>query len=134
MKAKFLVAIALIFSVFMTSSSELNPKLLIGKWCNPFTYESSGEIKGFDFKKGGKCESINIPSLELKNWEIKDGYLIITGLEINKDGTKTEYRTSERIEKLTEDELVVVYKEEAPRLAFIYVPVSKVKNFKLDKN
>lgn len=133
MKTKFLVAIALFFSVFMTSSSELNPKLLIGKWCNPYTYQSSGEIKGFNFKKGGKCESIGVPSLELKNWEIKDGYLIITGFQIEDDGSKTEYRNSERIDKLTEDELLVIAKEENPRLVFRYVPVSKVKDFKSDR-
>lgn len=129
MKTKFLVALALIFSVFMTSSSELNPKLLIGKWCNPYTYKSSGEIKGFEFKKGGKCNAINIPSLDLKAWEIKDGKLIITGFEIAEDGTRTEYRTAERIETLTEDQLVVVSSEGTPKLAFRYVKVDKIKEY-----
>lgn len=50
-------------------------------------------MKGFNFKKGGVCESINIPSLELKSWEIKDGYLIVKGLEVTEDGNKTEYAT-----------------------------------------
>lgn len=133
MKTKFLVAIALFFTVFMTSSSELNPKLLIGKWCNPYTYQSSGEIKGFNFKKGGKCEVINVPSLDLKNWEIKDGQLIITGFSIAKDGSKSEYRTSERIESLTENELVVVANESDPKLVFRYVRVSKVKELPIEK-
>lgn len=133
MKTKFLVVIALLFTVFMTSSSELNPKLLIGKWCNPYTYQSSGEIKGFNFKKGGKCEAINVPSLELKNWEIKNGKLIITGFRIDEDGTKSEYRSEERIETLTENELIVVNQEENPKLVFYYVPVSKVKELTVEK-
>lgn len=129
MKTKFLVAIALIFSIFMTSSSELNPKLLIGKWCNPYTYQSSGEMKGFEFKKGGKCNAINIPSLDLKTWEIKDGKLIITGFDIAEDGTRSEYRTAERIETLTEDQLVVVSSEGNPKLAFRYIRDSKLKEY-----
>lgn len=129
MKTKFLVAIALIFSVFMTSSSELNPKLLIGKWCNPYTYQSSGEMKGFEFKKGGKCNAINIPSLDLKTWEIKDGKLIITGFDIAEDGTRSEYRTVEKIELLTNTELLVAPVGMVPQSKFRYVKVGKLKEY-----
>lgn len=127
MKSKILGVIALFFTMFMTSGSTDNNKLLIGKWCNPYTYESSGEIKGFNFKKGGKCEAINIPSLELKTWEIVNGKLIITGFDVAEDGTKSEYRTEERIDKLTEDELLLVTQEENPKLVFKYVRVDNLK-------
>lgn len=133
MKTKILVSIAMLFTLLMTSSTQDNNKLILGKWCNPYTYESTGEIKGFNFKKGGKCEAINVPVLDLKNWEIKDGKLIITGFRIGKDGTKAEYRTEERIEKLTKDELLVVAQEEDPHVAFRYVRVENVKNMKIEK-
>ena len=55
-------------------------KQIIGKWCNPYTYQSTGELKGFEFKKGGKCSAINIPVYDLRTWKIdEEGYLIIDG-------------------------------------------------------
>ena len=58
-------------------------KQIIGKWCNPYTYQSTGELKGFEFKKGGKCSAINIPVYDLRTWKIdEEGYLIIDGKRI----------------------------------------------------
>lgn len=93
-------------------------KAIVGEWCNPYTYQSTGELKGFHFKKGGDCEAINIPSLELKSWEIKDGYLIVKGQEVTEEGTKEVYETKERIGLLTQDSLSLVVQEANPRLAF----------------
>lgn len=84
-------------------------------------------MKGFNFKKGGVCESINIPSLELKSWEIKDGYLIVKGLEVTEDGNKTEYATKEKIGQLTTDSLCLVVQEANPRLAFLYLNSKVIK-------
>ena len=84
-------------------------------------------MKGFNFKKGGVCESINIPSLELKSWEIKDGYLIVKGLEVTEDGSKTEYATKEKIGQLTTDSLCLVVQEANPRLAFLYLNSKVIK-------
>ena len=98
-------------------------KTIVGEWCNPYTYQSTGELKGFHFKKGGDCEAINIPSLELKSWEIKDGYLIVKGQE----GTKEVYETKERIGLLTRDSLSLVVQEANPRLAFLYINAKKLK-------
>lgn len=130
MKTKFLVALALLFTIFTTSSSEPDYKLLIGKWCNPYTYESTGEIKGFHFKKGGKCEAIGIPSYDLKKWEIKNGKLYVTGFEIQDDGTRTDYRTVERIGTLTKGELLLVVSDGPPQVAFKYVRVDDIKKKK----
>lgn len=127
MKTKILVVVALFFTMLMTSGSQDNNKLIIGKWCNPYTYKSSGDIKGFHFMKGGKCEAINIPSLDLKTWEIVNGKLIIKGFDIAKDGTRTEYMTEERIEELTKDELLLVAQEKGPKIAFKYVRVKSLK-------
>ena len=102
-------------------------KTIVGEWCNPYTYESTGELKGFHFKKGGDCEAINIPSLELKSWEIKDGYLIVKGQEVAEDGTKEVYETKERIGLLTRDSLSLVVQEANPRLAFLYINAKKLK-------
>ena len=100
-------------------------KTIVGEWCNPYTYQSTGELKGFHFKKGGDCEAINIPSLELKSWEIKDGYLIVKGQEVAEDGTKEVYETKERIGLLTRDSLSLVVQEANPRLAFLYINAKK---------
>ena len=102
-------------------------KTIGGEWCNPYTYQSTGELKGFHFKKGGDCEAINIPSLELKSWEIKDGYLIVKGQEVAEDGTKEVYETKERIGLLTRDSLSLVVQEANPRLAFLYINAKKLK-------
>ena len=102
-------------------------KTIVGEWCNPYTYQSTGELKGFHFKKGGDCEAINIPSLELKSWEIKDGYLIVKGPEVAEDGTKEVYETKERIGLLTRDSLSLVVQEANPRLAFLYINAKKLK-------
>ena len=98
-------------------------KTIVGEWCNPYTYQ----LKGFHFKKGGDCEAINIPSLELKSWEIKDGYLIVKGQEVAEDGTKEVYETKERIGLLTRDSLSLVVQEANPRLAFLYINAKKLK-------
>ena len=102
-------------------------KTIVGEWCNPYTYQSTGELKGFHFKKGGDCEAINIPSLELKSWEIKDGYRIVKGQEVAEDGTKEVYETKERIGLLTRDSLSLVVQEANPRLAFLYINAKKLK-------
>ena len=102
-------------------------KTIVGEWCNPYTYQSTGELKGFHLKKGGDCEAINIPSLELKSWEIKDGYLIVKGQEVAEDGTKEVYETKERIGLLTRDSLSLVVQEANPRLAFLYINAKKLK-------
>ena len=102
-------------------------KTIVGEWCNPYTYQPTGELKGFHFKKGGDCEAINIPSLELKSWEIKDGYLIVKGQEVAEDGTKEVYETKERIGLLTRDSLSLVVQEANPRLAFLYINAKKLK-------
>ena len=102
-------------------------KAIVGEWCNPYTYQSTGELKGFHFKKGGDCEAINIPSLELESWEIKDGYLIVKGQEVTEEGTKEVYETKERIGLLTQDSLSLVVQEANPRLAFLYINAKKLK-------
>lgn len=121
------MVVALFFAMFATSGTTDQNKLITGKWCNPYTYESSGEIKGFNFKKSGKCEAINMPSLELKTWEIVNGKLIIKGFEIAEDGVKKEYKTEERIDVLTEDKLLLVTQEANPKLVFRYIRVDKLK-------
>ena len=130
MKTKLLLVVALLFSIFTTSETlaQDNNKLIRGKWYP--SRSESGEKKGFNFKKGGKCKAINIPSLDLKNWEIKDGVLITTGFEIAEDGTRSEYRDEEKIEKLTKNEFVVVAREACPKLVFRYVRISELKKLK----
>ena len=128
-KMKKLLCISLILFAFACASDPQKEmeKAIVGEWCNPYTYQSTGELKGFNFKKGGVCESINIPSLELKSWEIKDGYLIVKGQEVAEDGTKEVYETKERIGLLTRDSLSLVVQEANPLLAFLYINAKKLK-------
>ena len=68
---KKLLITAMALSCFALSYGQKKvEKQIIGKWCNPYTYKSTGELKGFEFKKGGKCSAINIPSLDLKTWKV----------------------------------------------------------------
>lgn len=102
-------------------------KKIVGKWCNPYTYQSSGELKGFEFKKDGRCVAINIPSLDLKTWKIRNDTLVIQGYEVQEDGKKVPYETEERIELLTRDSLSLVTQEANPRLVFLYLNVNSIK-------
>ena len=102
-------------------------KKIIGEWCNPYTYESTGELKGFHFKKGGVCEAINIPSLELKTWSVQEGYLLIKGFSIEEDGSKEVYETKEKIDLLNTDTLSLVAHESNPRLVFLYLNTKIIK-------
>ena len=102
-------------------------KQIIGKWCNPYTYQSTGELKGFEFKKGGKCSAVNIPSLDLKTWKIKDGNLIIEGDRLPQEPgeERSEYRTVEKIEILRNDSLRVLIAPPS-RMGFLYVKKNKL--------
>ena len=95
---KKLLITAMALSCFALSYGQKKvEKQIIGKWCNPYTYKSTGELKGFEFKKGGKCSAINIPSLDLKTWKVDNGYLIVEGFSKEDDGKVEVYKTRERI-------------------------------------
>ena len=95
---KKLLMTVMVLSCFAFSSyGQKVEKQIIGKWCNPYTYESTGELKGFEFKKGGKCSAINVPSLDLRTWKIDNGYLIIEGFSKEDNGKVEVYKTRERI-------------------------------------
>lgn len=125
-----LLITAMVLSCFAICSFGQNntEKQIIGKWCNPYTYKFTGEFKGFEFKKGGKCSAVNIPSLDLKTWKIdKDGYLIIEGFSKEDNGKMEVYKTRERIGKLTPDSLELVTQDGPPRLAFLYLNAKSIK-------
>ena len=128
-KMKKLLYVALTLFCFACASDPQKEmeKAIVGEWCNPYTYESTGELKGFNFKKGGECEAINIPSLDLKTWEIKDGFLIVKGFDITENGTKEVYETKEKIGLLTRDSLCLVVQEASPRIAFLYLNAKTLK-------
>ena len=128
-KMKKLLYVALTLFCFACASDPQKEmeKAIVGEWCNPYTYESTGELKGFNFKKGGECEAINIPSLDLKTWEIKDGFLIVKGFDITEDGTKEVYETKEKIGLLNRDSLCLVVQEASPRIAFLYLNAKTLK-------
>ena len=128
MKKLLMTVMALSCFAFSSYGQKKVEKQIIGKWCNPYTYESTGELKGFEFKKGGKCSAINVPSLDLRTWKIdEDGYLIIEGFSKDGDGKTEVYKTRERIGKLTSDSLELVTQEANPRLVFLYLNTNSIK-------
>ena len=127
MKNLLYVALTLLCCACASNPQKEMEKKIIGEWCNPYTYESTGELKGFHFKKGGVCEAINIPSLDLKTWSIQNGYLLIKGFSLEKDGKKEVYETKEKIDLLNADTLSVVAREANPRLVFLYLNTKIIK-------
>ena len=128
MKKLLITVIALSCFAFSSYGQDKVEKQIIGKWCNPYTYESTGELKGFEFEKGGKCSAINITSLDLKTWKVdKDGYLIVEGFCKGEDGKMEVYKTRERISYVTSDSLELVVQEASPRLAFLYLNMKSIK-------
>ena len=127
MKNLLYVALTLFCFACASDPQKEMEKKIVGEWCNPYTYESTGELKGFNFKKGGVCEAINIPSLDLKTWEIKDGFLIVKGFDVAEDGPKEVYETKEKIGLLTRDSLSLVVQEASPRIAFLYLNAKVLK-------
>lgn len=123
-----LITLVALFCVTLSSYGQKSvEKQIIGKWCNPYTYKSTGELKGFEFKKGGKCSAINIPSLDIKTWKIKDGYLIIEGFSNEANGVREVYKSRERIDLLTSDSLRLVAQDASPRVAFLYLNTKSIK-------
>lgn len=127
MKHLFCIGLILLCLACASDPQKEMEKKIIGEWCNPYTYESTGELKGFHFKKGGVCEAINIPSLDLKTWSIQNGYLLIKGFSLEKDGEKEVYETKEKIDLLNADTLSVVAREAHPRLVFLYLNTKIIK-------
>ena len=127
MKNLIYIGLTLLFVACATDPQKEMEKKLLGEWCNPYTYQSTGELKGFRFKNGGICESINIPSLDLKTWEIQEGYLIIKGESIEDDGTREEYLTKEKITQLSSDSLSLLVSAGPPRIAFLYLNTKIIK-------
>lgn len=127
MKHLFCIGLTLLCLACASDPQKEMEKKIIGEWCNPYAYESTGELKGFHFKKGGVCEAINIPSLDLKTWSIQNGYLLIKGFSLEKDGKKEVYETKEKIDLLNADTLSVVAREANPRLVFLYLNTKIIK-------
>ena len=125
MKNLFCMGLILLCLACASDPQKEMEKKIVGEWCNPYTYESTGELKGFHFKKGGVCEAINIPSLDLKTWSIQDGYLLIKGFSLEEDGKKEVYETKEKIDLLSPDTLSLVARESNPRLIYLNTKIIK---------
>ena len=53
MKNLFCIGLILLCLACGSDPQKEMEKKIVGEWCNPYTYESTGELKGFHFKKGG---------------------------------------------------------------------------------
>lgn len=138
-KCIVLMVSAILICVYTNGWAEDLHKKVVGKWYNPYTYESTGEMKGFHFKKNGKCKALGITTLDLRTWEVKDGCLRIKGFYLTKDGKEwKDYETSERIEKVNADSLYVIAAEKPFKMGFLYLNPKtlkkKVKPFSNEEN
>ena len=128
MKRTITLAVSLFLICLCTNgfADDLKKKV-VGKWYNPYTYESTGEKKGFQFKKNGACKALGIKGLKLKTWEIKDGYLIIKGIDKLDDSDKWEdYETSEYIEQVNSDTLYLIANPKL-KIGFLYMSPKALK-------
>ena len=55
MKHLFCIGLILLCLACASDPQKGMEKKIIGEWCNPYTFESTGELIGFHFKKGGVC-------------------------------------------------------------------------------
>lgn len=102
-------------------------KKMVGKWCNPYSYMYDGSVKGFNYKKNGKCEAIGIPDLDLRTWEVKNGKLYVKGFVLGQDGKTWEpYNTVEKIDKVNKDSLYILATEQ-PKSLFFYMKMKTMK-------
>ena len=51
MKHLFCIGLILLCLACASDPQKGMEKKIIGEWCNPYTYESTGELKGFLLKK-----------------------------------------------------------------------------------
>ena len=49
MKHLFCIGLILLCLACASDPQKGMEKKIIGEWCNPYTYESTGELKGFHF-------------------------------------------------------------------------------------
>lgn len=117
---KFFIVIALFFSAITTSGNQNEEKAILGEWCSPYSLYNEGIVKGFHLMKGGKCKAMNVPALELSNWEMIDGYLITKGFFIDEKGVKEEYYNKEKIDKLSKDSMVLISEDQMGKFRFVY--------------
>ena len=134
-----LMALASLLCMYTNGWADDLRKKVVGKWYNPYTYESTGEMKGFHFKKNGKCKALGVKTLDLRTWEVKDGRLLIKGFYLTEDGKEwKDYETSERIEKVNTDSLYVIAAEKPFKMGFLYLNPKalkkKVKPFSTEEN
>ena len=56
MKHLFCIGLILLCLACASDPQKEMEKKIIGEWCNPYTYESTGELKGFSLEEDGKKE------------------------------------------------------------------------------
>lgn len=126
-KTAFIVLVALLFT-YTDGLTEDRNKKIVGKWYNPRTYKLNGEMKGFQFKRNGKCKALGIETLHLDSWQIKEGKLFVEGKRFSEEkGEWERYNTVERIEKLTRDSLYLLISESPFKMGFLYVSPKTLK-------
>ncbi len=91
-------AFALLFSMISCT----NP--LVGAWVQPETKHT--QEQGFELHKDGTASDINVDYVTYESWEKKGDYLILNGKNIG--SVKREFSDTLKIEKVDDDELVLI--------------------------
>lgn len=91
--------------------------LLIGSWVQPIP-GMPDQIQGIDIHENGEASSINMATLVFESWSSPesdpDHQLILCGQSIG-NGITTSFCDTVKIEKLTQDSLVLAYPEYVSR-------------------
>lgn len=90
--------------ITIASKVVVTPAILFGKWVQPI--EGQDSIQGFDLKRDGVAESINMNTLVFKSWSIAQGKLILVGQSIG-NGQTIDFSNDFNVDTLTAAKLVI---------------------------
>jgi len=94
---KILIFSAFALTLFLTSCSDP----MVGTWVMPETSYTSE--MGFELKKDGTAEAINMGFVELTTWQKEGNKLILNGR--NSGSTKSDFSEKMNIVEVTKEEL-----------------------------
>lgn len=102
------------FFLLFIAGCSVNNNDIIGSWIEPIPGQS-GSFQGIYLQSDGKASSINMSTLQYKNWTLQGGNLILEGTSIG-NGQTISFVDTFKIDKLLPDTLMLIKRQ----LKFIY--------------
>lgn len=101
MKQKSLFGLFAVMTALLTASCTKSN--LEGKWVEPIPGMENA-VQGMELKADGTAQSINMATLQYKNWKQEGNTLILTGQSLG-NGMTIDFSDTLQIENCTEKEL-----------------------------